>query len=158
MDIFLLIIAILLQIIGIAGCILPVIPGPLVSFLGLWVLDFTKYAAFSNTFLMIFLIVSLVVLAIDFFIPVWGTKQFGGFKQGVYGATAGLLAGAFIFPPWGIIIGPFIGAFIVEILRGESTEKSFKAGLGSLFGFIIGTGLKLTASGVMAWYFVVELI
>jgi uncharacterized protein len=158
MDIFLLIIAILLQIIGIAGCILPVIPGPLVSFLGLWVLDFTKYAAFSNTFLMIFLIVSLVVLAIDFFIPVWGTKQFGGSKQGVYGATAGLLAGAFIFPPWGIIIGPFIGAFIVEIIRGENTQKSLKAGLGSLFGFIMGTALKLIASGVMAWYFIVEIV
>lgn len=158
MDEFLLITAVLLHLIGIAGCILPIIPGPLVSFFGLWAVNYTRFADYSDSFLIWFLIIALVVLAIDFVIPIIGTRLMGGSKAGTWGATLGLVLGIIFFPPWGLIIGPFLGAFIVEMTQGKSFNKSLKAGMGSLIGFVLGTGLKLAASFTMAWYFVVEVI
>lgn len=158
MDELILVCCIILHLIGIAGCVLPIIPGPLVSFFGLWFLDFTDYADFSAEFILIFLGISLLVLAIDFVMPIWGTKKYGGSKEGVWGATAGLLIGIFFFPPFGLILGPFLGAFIVEIIRKQEFDKAIRAGVGSLVGFLLGTGLKLMASLAMLIYFIRALL
>ena len=158
MDELLIVLCIILHLVGIAGCVLPIIPGPLVSFVGLWLLTFTSYADFSTTFILIFLAIALIVLAIDFVVPIWGTKRYGGSKEGTWGATIGLVIGAFFFPPFGIILGPFLGAFIVEILRKEEFEKALRAGVGSLVGFLLGTGLKLMASFAMLIYFLRALL
>jgi len=144
-------------IIGLLGCILPIIPGPPISFIGLLFLHFTRFRDFTSNFLLLMGTVAVVVTIIDYIVPIWGTKKFGGSKAGVWGATLGLVVGIFFFPPLGIIIGPLAGAIIAEVTRGKEFSKSFRAGLGSLFGFLLGTGIKLIASGIMTYYFFKEL-
>ena len=156
-DYILVAIGIIFIIIGLLGCILPIIPGPPISFIGLLLLHFTGFSDFTSNFLLLMGTVAVVVTIIDYIVPIWGTKKFGGSKAGVWGATLGLVVGIFFFPPIGIIIGPLAGAIVAEVTRGKEFSKSFRAGIGSLFGFLLGTGIKLIASGVMTYYFFKEL-
>ncbi len=154
-DYVLLVLGILLMIIGLLGCILPVLPGPPVSFLGLLALSFTGFGdEVSGKLLFLMGIMALVVTVLDYIVPVWGTKKMGGSKAGVWGATLGLVAGIFFFPPIGLIVGPLVGAVLAESLKGEEFKKSFRSGIGSVLGFLTGIALKLTASGIMTWYFI----
>lgn len=140
---------------GIMGCVVPIIPGPPLSYVGLLLLHFTEKYQFSTKFLIIWAIITIVVYAIDYMIPVWGTKKFGGSKRGVWGSLIGLLIGLF-FAPFGlisIIIGPFLGAVIGELSAGMDSGKAIKSGFGSFVGFLGGTLLKLIASGIMTVYF-----
>jgi uncharacterized protein YqgC (DUF456 family) len=156
MDIVLLVLGIILMVVGILGCILPVIPGPPLSYGGLLLLHFTKFAEYSTNFLVIFALIAVVVTILDYFVPIWGTKRFGGTKYGSWGATIGVVLGVFFFPPLGIIIFPFIGAVVGETLKGTDFNASLRAGFGSFMGFLMGTGIKLIASLIMAYYFVKE--
>jgi uncharacterized protein YqgC (DUF456 family) len=158
MDYFLIGLGIILMITGIAGCVLPFIPGPPLNFLGLLLLHLTSGFQFSTEFLILWAIITAVVYGLDLIIPVWGTKKFGGSKRGVWGSIIGLVVGMFFFPPFGLIIGPFAGAVIGELTAGKESKAALKSGFGSFVGFISGTVLKLIASGMMTWYFVKELI
>ncbi len=158
MDIFLISLGIILTITGILGCVLPFMPGPPLNYAAILLLHFTSGFQFSNRFLIVWAIVTVAVVVLDYIIPVWGTKKFGGSKQGVWGSVIGLIAGMFFFPPLGIIIGPFIGAFAGELIAGKNSKDALKSGFGSFVGFITGTVLKLIVSGMMTWYFVKELI
>ena len=157
MDYLLLALAIILIILGIAGCLLPVLPGPPLTYLGLVVLHFSKFADISKNLFIILGIVTVVVTVIDFIVPIWGTKQFGGSKYGMRGATVGLIIGLFLGPP-GIIIGPFIGAVVGELIFKDDFKYALKAGFGSLLGFLTGVGLKLAAALLMTFYFIRALI
>ena len=158
MDIFLISLGIILTITGILGCVLPFMPGPPLNYAAILLLHFTSGFQFSNRFLIVWAIVTVAVVVLDYIIPVWGTKKFGGSKLGVWGSVIGLIAGMFFFPPLGIIIGPFIGAFAGELIAGKNSKDALKSGFGSFVGFITGTVLKLIVSGMMTWYFVKELI
>ena len=146
------------MIIGLVGCVLPVIPGPPVSFVGLLLLHFTRFAEFSFEFLLMFGCIAVIVTILDYIVPIWGTKKFGGSRAGMWGAGIGLVLGLIFLPPLGIIIGPFAGAVIAEALTGKKANEAFRAGLGSLLGLMVGIGLKLAASVAMTFYFVKELI
>jgi uncharacterized protein YqgC (DUF456 family) len=156
-DYILLILGILLMILGIIGCLVPVLPGPPFSFVGLILLHFSRFGHFTNTTLIILGIIAVVVTILDYIVPVWGTKKFGGSKYGTRGATIGLIIGIFL-GPMGIVLGPFIGAFVGEMIFKDDMAYAFKAGFGSLLGFLTGIGLKLAASLVMTFYFVKEWI
>ena len=131
----------------------PVIPGPPLSFAGLLILHFTQFAEYSKTLLLILGAVSIIVAVFDYLVPIWGTKKFGGSKYGIRGATIGLIVGLFFGPP-GIIIGPFIGAVLGELSYKNNFNYAMRAGLGSLIGFMAGIGLKLAVSLVITFYFV----
>ncbi len=154
MDTVLLIIAAILILSGIAGCILPVIPGPPLSFFGIWLLHFTKYASFETRLLLILAFIATIATILDYAAPVWTTRRFGGSKKGIWGAAIGMVAGLILFPPFGIIIGPFAGAIAGELFSGAEIQKALKAGLGSFAGFFLGMGLKLAASLAITYYFV----
>ena len=158
MDYVLIGLGIILLITGILGCVLPVIPGPPLNYLGLLLLHLTERYQFSTKFMVTWAIITGVVYALDYVIPVWGTKKFGGSKRGVWGSVIGLVVGLFFFPPFGIIIGPFAGAVIGELSVGKDSGAALKSGFGSFIGFLLGTLLKLIASGMMTWYFFRELI
>ncbi|MFB6317776.1 DUF456 domain-containing protein [Saccharicrinis sp. FJH54] len=158
MDILLSSLGVILILVGLAGCILPGIPGPPISFVGLLILHFTKYVQINENTLITWGIIAVVVTVLDNFVPIWGTKKFGGSKWGVWGSILGLLAGMLFFPPFGIIIGPFAGAVIGEMMSGQERNKALKAGLGAFVGFLFGTGIKLVASGWMTWIFFREMI
>jgi len=153
MDTFLIIAGILLLLLGIAGCFLPVIPGPPLSYGSLILLQLTSLAPFTVNFLVIWALVTIAVVLADYYIPIWGTKKFGGTKGGTWGATIGLILGLFFFPPFGIIIGPFVGAYLGELINGQDNHKAFRSAVGSFIGFVAGTLMKLGISGVMAFYF-----
>ena len=158
MDYVLIGFGIIFLITGILGCVLPVIPGPPLNYIGLLLLHFTTKYQFSSKFLIVWAIITIVVYALDYVIPVWGTKKFGGSKRGVWGSVIGLVVGLFFFPPFGIIAGPFLGAVIGELSAGKDSGAALKSGFGSFLGFLLGTLLKLIASGMMTWYFFKELI
>jgi uncharacterized protein YqgC (DUF456 family) len=99
----------------------------------------------------------VVVSILDYIVPVWGTKKFGGSKYGTRGATVGLIIGLFL-GPLGIIIGPFIGAVVGELIFKDDMKYALRAGFGSLLGFLTGIGLKLATSFVITFYFVKEWI
>ncbi|WP_297093773.1 DUF456 domain-containing protein [uncultured Draconibacterium sp.] len=158
MDILLIVLGAIFIISGVLGCVLPIIPGPPLSYIGLLLLHFTERYQFSSKFLIIWAIITVVVYALDYLIPAWGTKKFGGSKRGVWGSIIGLVIGMFFFPPFGIIIGPFVGAVVGELTAGKDSGAALKSGFGSFMGFLAGTLLKLIASGMMTWYFVKEMI
>lgn len=153
MDITLAILSGLLILIGITGSILPVLPGTPLCWLGLLLLHFSKYADYTTTFLIVMAAIMIVVSVLDYLIPVWGTKRFGGSKAGVMGSMIGLIGGLF-FGPVGIILGPFIGAFLGEILVNKTEfKRAMKSATGSFVGFLLSTGLKLIYGGFTAFYF-----
>jgi uncharacterized protein len=157
MDIVWLILGIILMLGGIAGCFLPVLPGPPMSYVGLLILQLRTEPPFTVKFLVIWAIVTAVVTALDYYIPIYGTKKFGGTKYGVWGCTIGLLVGLWLGPV-GVIIGPFAGAFIGEMIYNSNSKIAFKSALGSFLGFLAGTLLKLVVCFVMAYYFVTALL
>lgn len=157
MEYFLIITGAILIILGIAGCVLPVLPGPPISYVGLLLLHFTDKYQFTNEFLLIWALVTIAVTLLDYYIPIWGAKKFGASKPGIWGSVIGMILGLLFFPPWGIILGPFAGAVVGELIVGKKSGEALKAGFGSFVGFLGGTLLKLIASGMMAWYFFREL-
>jgi uncharacterized protein YqgC (DUF456 family) len=156
-DYILLILGIIFMIIGIIGCLVPVLPGPPLSFLGLILLHMSRFGQFATSTLIVLGSLAVLVTVLDYIVPVWGTRKFGGSKYGTKGATIGLIIGFFL-GPLGIILGPLIGAFVGEMIFKDDLNYAFKAGFGSLLGFLTSIGLKLAASFVMTFYFVKELI
>nr|MBD3622792.1 DUF456 domain-containing protein [Sunxiuqinia sp.] len=143
---------------GILGGILPVLPGPPLSYVGLILLHLTERYQFSTNFLIVWGVITIVVYLLDYLIPIWGTKKFGGSKRGVWGSIIGLLVGMLLFPPFGIIVGPFLGAVLGELSSGKQSREAFRSGFGSFLGFLVGTLLKLIVSGMMAWYFFAKMV
>ena len=152
MDIALLILGGLLIMLGMAGSFLPIIPGPLTSWFGLLSLHNTSKVEQDWYLLGWTLAVALIVMALDYLIPIWGTKAFGGTKAGAIGATVGLVVGLF-FPPFGIIFGPFIGALAGELSKNADRKTALKAALGSFLGFLSGVLLKFIVSFIYLLFF-----
>ena len=107
MEWVLIAIGILLVVLGVLGAIVPGLPGPPLSFIALVLLQFTSTPPFSSDFLVIMGTLMVVVSVLDYIIPIYGTKMFGGSKQGVRGSTIGLIVAVFILPMLGIVMGPF---------------------------------------------------
>ncbi len=158
MDVLLLIPGFILILIGLIGCIIPIIPGPPISYAGLLMMHLTKAVHYEQKFLLLWAGLVIGVTILDYFTPIWGTKKFGGTKRGTWGATLGLLIGLVFFPPIGIIIGPFAGAVIGELTHSEDMKKALRSGMGSLLGFLLGTGLKFAVSGFITYYFFRDLL
>lgn len=154
MDIFLLIIGFVFALLGIIGSFLPVLPGPLTSWFGLLLLHLTSIVPINWTFLGITLSIAVVIWIIDYFIPAMGTKKFGGTRYGVIGTMVGLIIGILFLGPFGIIIGPFAGAYIGEMIQEKNSNKALKAAFGSFIGFLTSSFLKLIAATIFTGLFV----
>ena len=115
MDLLLLIVGLLFCLIGIVGSFLPIIPGPVTSWLGILLLNLTSVVEFNLNFVLITLTVAISVGILDYLIPVLGVKKLGGTRSGQIGTTVGLIVALIILGPIGIIIGPFGGALLGEI-------------------------------------------
>lgn len=144
MDIVLSIAACILAILGIVGAVVPVLPGPVLSYGGLLCIAAASFAGVSASTLWIGAGVTVAVTLADYFLPAWMAKRFGGSRAGAIGATIGAVAGIFIFPPIGILLGPFVGAVIGEFFHDSNdTAHAVQVGIGSFLAFIVGAGLKL---------------
>jgi uncharacterized protein YqgC (DUF456 family) len=151
MDILLIVFAFLLLVAGIAGCILPMLPGVPLAYAGMLLLHLTDKIHFTTHQLIIWLIVVIVLQVVDYITPLLGSKYSGGTSFGNRGCMAGTLLGMF-FMPWGVIVGPFIGAVVGEMLGGQDLSHAIRAGIGTLLGFLVGTLLKV----IVCFYFLVQ--
>ncbi len=147
MDIILCIVALLLAVVGLIGAVIPIIPGPALSFIALLVNYFSPNPSVDTKWLIIWLAICIAVIVIDYLLPVYIVKRLGGSKAGMWGATIGMLVGFVAFPPLGIILCPLCGAVMGELMNDKSdTSRALKVGAGSFLAFIVGTGLKFIAS------------
>lgn len=154
MELFLIVIALILMLLGILGSFLPVLPGPITSWFGFLLLYFSPLVEVSKTFLSITLVIAILIWILDYFIPAMGTKKFGGSRAGMIGSTVGLLAGLFSPIPGGIIIGPFLGALFGEMLNKADSKTALKAALGSFLGFLTSTFIKFVVAIIYFGFFV----
>ena len=154
MEFFIVILAAALMILGILGCILPVLPGPALNFAGLVVFQFSEKGNFETSFFVMWALITIGVSILDYFVPTIGAKIFGSSRAGIWGSFVGLLIGLIFFPPFGILFGPFLGAVVAELLFVKSFKKALRAGGGAFLGLLFSTMLKLMVSGMMTYRFI----
>lgn len=156
------VLAVIAAIIGIIGSVVPGIPGPPISWIGLLFAYLSKGVdgggePMTSTFLFIWLAITVAVTVLDYIMPAWFTRATGGHKAASTGAIIGLFAGM-IIPPIGILAGSLLGAFLAEFLvEQRGVWDSMKASMGAFLGFILTTGMKLVASGIMCYYTIIYL-
>lgn len=144
--------------IGIIGSVIPILPGPALSFVGLLCAYLSDGSSITTGMLWMWGVITAVVSIMDYVLPGYFSKVFGGSKAGITGATLGVFAGLFM-GPIGIILGPFAGAVIGEMLNQHRTlDEAVKVGFGSLLSFIVGTGLKLVVAGMMMYYIAQDVV
>ena len=154
MDIILIIVATLFMLLGIVGSFLPVLPGPLTSWLGLLIVHFTDTVPMNKSFLIITLIIAILIWFLDYIIPAIGTKRFGGSRYGMVGTSIGLIVGLIAPIPGGIIIGPFFGALIGELINKSDSKTATKAAFGSFIGFLTSTFIKFVVAVIYLGLFI----
>ncbi|MBR2025882.1 MAG: DUF456 domain-containing protein [Alistipes sp.] len=146
METTLAIVAIICALVGTVGCVVPIIPGGVVTYVGYICLYFCSGAEVSTGWLVAFGLLTAAVTIMDFVLPAYMSRRFGGSREGQIGATVGMLAGFFL-GPFGILAGPFVGAMVGELLHNsKEILKALRVGFGSFLSFIVGTGAKLAIS------------
>ncbi|WP_313383770.1 DUF456 domain-containing protein [Chishuiella sp.] len=147
-----------LLILGLIGTILPVLPGSLLSFIGLVVFKFSNDSNYSWIALLVALFFVILGILFDYLLPIYMTKKLGGTKYGIWGSILGLIIG-FFFPPFGFIVAPFLGAFIAELLFTKiKSVSALKSALGSFLGFILTTGYDVILSLIFITIFIYQLL
>ena len=141
------------------GSILPVIPSTPISWVGLIVLYLAPSLTFDWPFIVITGVVAIAIYVLDYIISAVGTKRFGGSRAGVWGTTIGLIIGLIAPIPFGILIGPFVGALIGEMFFNDTRgPKALKAAIGSFFGFLASTFMKFFATSIYFGIFIYKVI
>ena len=153
MEYIIYLLAVIFIIVGIVGDVVPGLPGVPISYAAMILLHFFTDITYSNETLIVYGILCAVITIVDYFVPIWGTKKFGGTKAGVRGSTIGLIVGVVVLPILGIVIGPFgligilagpfFGAYIGEKMSGVDDKLAWRSAIGSFAGFVAGTLLKV---------------
>lgn len=158
MDTALIIAAIACGIVGLIGAVVPIIPGTLISFAGLMLVSFTEESNIGGVKLAVWGAISVAVIVLDYVLPAYLSKRFGGTKWGSWGATIGTLLGIMLGPV-GIILGPFAGAVVGEMLHKElELRDAVKVGFGSMLSFLVGTVFKLIVGFVLIYYIIKDIL
>ncbi len=138
---------------GVAGLVLPVIPGPPMILAGLvmaaWAEGFAHVGGFTITLLAL---MALVAAAVDFLAGAFGAKRFGASGRAMIGAVAGVFAGLFFGLP-GILLGPFVGAVIGELSVRMDLQSASLAGIGVWLGLVVGAVTKVAIGFAMIGLF-----
>jgi len=147
-----------LILLGLAGTILPALPGLPLVFAGMllaaWVDGFREIGVWTVLLLAVLTVVSI---GVDILSTALGAKRVGAGKAAMFGAALGTLVGAFFAIP-GLILGPFLGAMIAELLRGRELAHASRVGFGTWVGLALGTALKIGIAFAMLGIFVVALL
>jgi uncharacterized protein YqgC (DUF456 family) len=161
MDYFLLALSIICMIAGVLGCFLPVLPGPPLNYAGLLLAHFSRFAEFDVSTLVILGCATIIVQILEYVVPAWGTRRFGGSKYGSWGSVIGLIIGTFFLSIGplglvGIIGGPFLGAYIGEMIAQKNKQNALRAAFGSFIGFLAGVAMKIALSIAMVVILVIQ--
>jgi uncharacterized protein YqgC (DUF456 family) len=158
MTVLILLIGLCLALIGLLGCILPVLPGPPLSLLSLIMLAWAKHwEPFSLRFFCIMAVITAVVSLLDYALPAGGAKKYGASRWGIWGSLIGMPLGLLFFPPWGIIIGGIAGALLGELIVGKNTGDALQASWGIFVGYMLSTGLKVVFCTVILFLYLKEM-
>lgn len=158
MDLLLLILGFICMIVGIFGSFIPVLPGLSSSWVGLLLLYLTKTVENNYWVLGITFGLMVIITILDYVIPSRGTKKFGGSSYGVWGTNIGLIVGILAPIPFGVIIGPFLGALIGELLYDSQNHKrAIKAATGSVLGFLASSFVNFLFSVIYLGIFLTVL-
>jgi uncharacterized protein len=142
-DLLYWLLAIVFVAIGLAGVILPAIPGAPLIFVGLFVAAWIEGFAYVGKWTLVILgFLALLTYAVDFWATMFGAKRFGASRRAIVGALVGTIVGLFLGLP-GVLFGPFIGAVIGELSAQRSLEDAARAGFGATIGLVVGVALKL---------------
>lgn len=148
MNTVLIILAFLCLIVGILGAIIPGLPGPPISWVGLLLASITPFVSCSPALLVVTAVLALIITVLDYVVPSLATKRQGGSKYGVWGCNIGLVISIIGLPfgpqgLLGVIFWPFIGALVGEYIKSRELSPALKAAWGAFLGFLTGTLLKL---------------
>ncbi len=158
MHIFILICCYLIMLVGLIGCILPMLPGTPLVFAGIYIYAWLSgFTIISRNLVIIFLILTVFSVVIEYITSSIGSKKFGASKLGFIGAFIGAVIGVF-FIPWGLVLGPLLGALIGELIVGKKIKEAFRSGTGAVIGFFGGTFLKVVISFGMIAFFTIRLL
>lgn len=147
MEYLLLIVALVLLAGGVVGSVLPALPGLPLSWFGILCLYLTTGVEINHYILWITCVITIAISILDYVIPAQGTKRFGGSSYGIWGTNIGLVVGLIAPIPFGFIIGPFVGAFLGELLFDyKNINRALKAASGSFLGFLVSTFMKIVVS------------
>lgn len=151
------ILIIALFIVSFIGLIYPVIPSSLFIWIGFLMYHFFIDQTSLNLFFWVMMIAFTVILFIaDVVANSYFVKRYGGSKWGERGAAIAVIVGSFIFPPFGIIIIPFITVLIIEMVQRSAWQQAYRAAVGSLLGFLSGSILKVVIQTIMIiWFFII---
>jgi hypothetical protein len=151
LTIVLAVISVLLMLFAIASIILPLLPGGVpVAWLGLFIFAIgTGFDRISVVTVIVFFVLTLLILVLNFFIPMIGAGKFKAGRWGLWGAMLGSFFGVFLWGFWGTLLGPFFGTTIGEIIGGRQPWPSLKIGLGTLVGIIVGGIINIVLVLVM---------
>lgn len=159
LDILAWIIVVVLFIVGMAGAVFPILPGALAIYAAFFVYGFMiSFEPFGWAFWTIQTLIVAVLFLADYAVNAWGVKRYGGSRASVIGSTIGVLVGPFVIPAFGLVIGPFAGAVIGELLAGSDLDRSVKVGWGSLVGLFTSVVVKIALQAVMILLFALWLI
>lgn len=143
---------------GIAGVVLPAIPGSVLLIAGAvlvgWAEGFTRVSGWTVAACGV---IGIGIWVVDFVAGVLGARAFGASKWAVIGSGVGLLVGLFLGLP-GIILGPAVGALAFEYARDPNFDRALRAGVGAFVGFVLGTAVKVALSFVLVGVLLVALI
>jgi hypothetical protein len=140
---------------GLAGTFLPLLPGLPLIYLAFVVYGFfTSWADYSINFLLVWGIITLLLFFLDYYAGALGAKKYGGSAAGIWGAMTGGILGIIFLGFPGIIAGPFLGAFIGEILSGKTHASALRASWGTLVGYLVGTMFKVIIGLIMIGSFI----
>ncbi len=153
-ETLLIIIGLLIAVVGIIGCIIPAIPGPPLNFLSLVVLELAIEDAFTSDFFILWAIITVVVTALDYILPIMGAKVYKASGFGIWGSIIGMIIGIFFFPPFGMILGLFVGAVFGELIAGKEEWQALKVGTVTFAASMLMILIKLAVSGIMTFYFI----
>ncbi|MFC3748012.1 DUF456 domain-containing protein [Paenibacillus sp. GCM10012306] len=140
--------------VGLAGAVVPILPGAIAIYLAFFVYGwFFSFHSLGTWFWIIQTLIVVVLFIADYVVGAWGVKKFGGSRASVIGSTIGLIFGPFVIPAFGLIIGPFLGAFIGELIVGSSAGKATKVSVGAIIGLFSSTVVKIVLQLAMVILF-----
>ena len=141
-------------VVGLIGCIVPALPGPLLAYLSLILISIPGAWAVLPVWVLVVLgVLAVATVILDNVLPAVSSKKAGASKAGIWGSVLGMIVGSF-FTPIGTIIGAFVGALAGEIVFNPENKEPLKAAAGVFRGTVLAIMLKLVATGIIGWYFV----
>ncbi len=140
---------------GFVSCVLPILPGPVISYLALIVLCFARgWDTFSIATLVVLGVLAVAVTILDNILPVLTARKWSAGKAGIWGSVIGMLVGMFLLPPFGAILGTFVGAVLGELLFRQKADSALRAGWGVFVGTMLALAVKLAVCGAIAYFYI----